>query len=72
MIIEEFITRRTDIISRMLDNPDKYGIYPTTECFKELDILFQDVSKAQRDKTFEEAMVILKNFVKDIKKIKGE
>ena len=37
---EQFITARTEIISEMLDNPDEYGIYPTTECFKKLDALF--------------------------------
>lgn len=36
----DFIKERTRIISEMLDNPDKYGIYPTTECFKQLDNLF--------------------------------
>lgn len=28
------------IISAMLDNPDKYGIYPTTKCYDELEDLF--------------------------------
>jgi hypothetical protein len=31
---------RTEIykaISEMLDNPDKYGIYPTTDCFDRLE-----------------------------------
>ena len=36
----EFIVERTRIISEMLDNPDKFGIYPTTRCFNELDALF--------------------------------
>jgi hypothetical protein len=40
MTKEEFITERTRIISEMLDNPDEYGIYPTTKCFKQLDELF--------------------------------
>jgi hypothetical protein len=37
---EDFITERTRIISEMLDNPDKHGIYPTTKCFNQLDELF--------------------------------
>ena len=37
---EEFQKRRTEIISKMLDNPGQGFIYPTTECFKELDELF--------------------------------
>ena len=37
---EDFITERTRIISEMLDNPDEYGIYPTTKCFNQLDELF--------------------------------
>ena len=40
----EFITRRTQIISQMLDNPDKHGIYPTTKCFEYLDELFDELS----------------------------
>lgn len=42
---EEFIVERTRIISNMLDNPDECGIYPTTECFKELDSLFDKIVK---------------------------
>jgi len=38
----EFITKRTKIISKMLDNPDKNGIYPTTECFKAFDKLYDE------------------------------
>lgn len=41
---EEFITERTRIISEMLDNPDEYGIYPTTKCFNDLDDLFDKIS----------------------------
>ena len=40
----EFITERTLIISKMLDNPDKYGIYPTSNCFKSLDALYDVLS----------------------------
>jgi len=40
MTLNEFQTERTRIISEMLDNPDKYGIYPTTKCFESLDKLF--------------------------------
>lgn len=44
MNYEEFITERTNIISRMLDNPDKYGIYPTSVCFEELDRVFHKLT----------------------------
>ena len=39
--LEYFKTKRTEIISEMLDNPDEGGIYPTTKCLKELDKLFE-------------------------------
>jgi len=42
MMKEEFITRRTDIMSNMLDNPNEYGIYPTTEAFDKLDEIYDD------------------------------
>lgn len=45
MELNEFQTKRTAIISRMLDNPDEHGIYPTTECFKELDELFLSMTE---------------------------
>lgn len=41
----EFIVERTRIISEMLDNPDKFGIYPTTRCFNELDALFDRLAQ---------------------------
>lgn len=44
MEIEEFITKRTKIISEMLDNPDNIGIYPTTKCFEQLDKLFEEIT----------------------------
>ncbi len=40
MTKEVWIKERTKIMSEMLDNPDKYGIYPTGKCFNELDNLF--------------------------------
>lgn len=43
MTKEEFIKERTRIISQMLDNPNEYGIYPTTKCFKQLDKLFDQI-----------------------------
>lgn len=45
---EEFIDQRTKIISKMLDNPDKSGIYPTTVCFAELDDLFDKLMNYDR------------------------
>lgn len=38
-----FISERTRIISKMLDNPDDVGIYPTTNAFAELDDLYDDM-----------------------------
>jgi hypothetical protein len=40
---EIFKRRRTEIISKMLDNPTEIGIYPTTDCFEELDSLFEEL-----------------------------
>ena len=40
---DQFVEKRTEIISSMLDNPDKYGIYPTTKCFARLDDLFDQI-----------------------------
>ncbi len=36
-ILREFQTFRTKITSEMLDNPDHWGIYPTTKFYKALD-----------------------------------
>ena len=41
--LEKFQKRRTKIISKMLDNPDKHGIYPSSQAYKELDKLFLDI-----------------------------
>jgi len=43
MTKEEFITKRTKIMSKMLDNSDEYGIYPTTTAYAELDDLFDSI-----------------------------
>ena len=43
MTKQEFIKARTDTISRMLDNPDEDGIYPTTICYAELDDLYDRI-----------------------------
>jgi len=32
-----------EIISEMLDNPDEFGIYPTTKCFQDLEDLLRKV-----------------------------
>jgi hypothetical protein len=45
MTKEQFIDERTKIISRMLDNPNAFGIYPTTICFAELDDLFDNLTE---------------------------
>ena len=44
MTKEQFVCERTRIISEMLDNPDEYGIYPTSKCFQELDTLFDEIT----------------------------
>ena len=44
MTKEEFITKRTEIVSQMLDNPDASGIYPTTRAFAELDDLYDEMN----------------------------
>jgi hypothetical protein len=49
MTKDEFITERTRIVSEMLDNPDKYGIYPTTKCFEALDALFDKINPIVSD-----------------------
>lgn len=54
MTYEEFRTERTNIISRMLDNPDKYGIYPTSICFDELDKVYRKVIKDEREANIKE------------------
>lgn len=41
---EEFVTARTKIISKMLDNPDKNGIFPTSVAFAELDDLYDQMN----------------------------
>lgn len=41
---ETFVSERTKIISKMLDNPDNLGIYPTTICFAELDDLYDKIT----------------------------
>lgn len=48
MTKEEFIDRRTKIISKMLDNPDNHGFYPTTIAFAELDDMFDELVKYDR------------------------
>ena len=40
MSLEQFQKERTEIISRMLDNPGEHEIYPTGKCYYELDQLF--------------------------------
>ncbi len=47
MTKEEFINKRTKIISRMLDNPDECGIYPTTKCFAAFDDLFDELTECK-------------------------
>jgi len=38
------------IVSNMLDNPDKYGIYPTSKCYRELyEFVMEQKEKAQQE-----------------------
>ena len=41
-IIERFKTERTRIMSEMLDNPNRYGIYPTTKSYEASDKLYEE------------------------------
>jgi hypothetical protein len=50
---EEWKSTRTRIISEMLYNPDKYGIYPTTKCFNELDKAVAELVSQARKEYFE-------------------
>jgi len=43
MTKEDFQTKRTEIISRMLDDPGENDIYPTGKCYEELDDLFDEI-----------------------------
>ncbi len=43
MTKREFITKRGEIISEMLNNPSKRGIYPIAKCFKKMDKLFDKI-----------------------------
>lgn len=42
---DEFVIRRTEIISKMLDSPDRFGLYDTTVCFAELDDIYDELTK---------------------------
>ena len=65
MTREEFQTERTRIISEMLDNPDEYGIYPTTKCFEQLDALFDSLSLPPAEGA-EEIEAELRGYARDI------
>lgn len=45
MELHEFQKIRTNIISDLLDNPDKNGIYPTTAIYEKLDNLYRQVQQ---------------------------
>ncbi len=40
--VKEFQKERTDAISEMFDNVDKYGIYPTTKFFNRIDDFWKE------------------------------
>lgn len=42
-LMDKFQKERTEAISEMFDNPDKYGIYPTTKLFARLDNCIREI-----------------------------
>ena len=44
----KFQKERTDAISEMFDNPDKYGIYPTSKFFVRLDKSLEQALSSQK------------------------
>ena len=44
MTKDEFVDKRTEILSEMLSNPDTFGIYPSTRCYARLDDLFDEIT----------------------------
>lgn len=66
-----FVKKRTEIISEMLDNPDENGIYPTTECFKELDRLFAKTKRIYLILIFVllSALLVSSAFSQDVKEL---
>jgi len=40
---DEFVRKRAEIISKMLDNRDEHGVYPITVCYAELDDYFDEL-----------------------------
>ena len=59
MTKEEFIDRRTKIISEMLDNPDENGIYNTTRCYAKLDDLFDELTGYEKGPSWAQAEVLV-------------
>ena len=49
------------IISRMLDNPDKHGIYPTSTCYTELEHYIEQIRVEAIGWTHADACVALDN-----------
>ena len=44
---KDWVSKRTKILSRMLDNPDKDGIYQTSRFYKEIDeAVLQEIDRA--------------------------
>lgn len=55
MTKNEFIFLRTQIISNMLDSPDKLGIYPTTKCYAKLDDLYDKITGSTGDPSWSQS-----------------
>lgn len=51
MTKNEFIDRRTKIISKMLDNPNEIGIYPTDIAYAELDDLYDELTANEKSES---------------------
>ena len=52
-------------VSEMLDNPDKYGIYPTSKCYKQL----YDFVVSQKQKAIDENHLELRERIKKMRRI---
>jgi len=62
----EFQKKRTEIISEMLDNPDKTGIYPTGKCFDKLDQLFDKINAEHQPNQQSGEIIIAKDSVEEV------
>jgi len=66
MTKDQFVIKRTQIISKMLDNPNKIGIYPTGECFAELDDLYDEMNDGRHMCSASDAQILRDSPVKTL------